>query len=358
MAATNVPEAERNANSGTVDVLATNLAAAKESRMAAMDAAAEKTRMEMAAAGKALHGALGSNPLGLIASGAIGASGLTIATTDTTDTDPVLEAGESAGALGDWKGMNYADMAANGVTNAAVVYTNQAAPKMTAFGDVYTTGYTAATRTLAFSGRAADPKIRGSMFPTTGTLTYETTAPGGEDVSFSGMYDGVSGTYVCNTGGTAGGCQATYMADGISLTAGTWTFQHAPGAMIPVADADYLYFGWWLTKDKDGVPTAASAFSGTAGTAPAVLTGVTAIAGSATYSGKAAGKFAINNPLGGSDAGHFTADASLTAKFGGTGAGVTGMIDNFMANGPVGAMERGVEQQHVGQRRRRRRFCD
>ena len=62
----------------------------------------------------------------------------------------------------------------------------------------------------------------------------------------------------------------------------------------------------------------------------------TTIAGSATYSGHAAGKFAINNPLGGSDAGHFTADVMLTAKFGANTApnngGVSGTIDNFMAN--------------------------
>ena len=58
-----------------------------------------------------------------------------------------------------------------------------------------------------------------------------------------------------------------------------------------------------------------------------------AITGSATYTGGAAGKFAINNPLGGGDGGHFTANATLSAKFGGDDdAGMTGNIDNFMAN--------------------------
>ena len=41
----------------------------------------------------------------------------------------------------------------------------------------------------------------------------------------------------------------------------------------------------------------------------------------------------MSNPLDGTgDGGHFTADASLTAKFSGTGAGISGMLDNFMAN--------------------------
>ena len=65
------------------------------------------------------------------------------------------------------------------------------------------------------------------------------------------------------------------------------------------------------------------------------------LTGSATYAGHAAGKFALNNPLDGTgDGGHFTADATLSATFGPTsggndlveGSGITGMIDNFMAN--------------------------
>ena len=48
--------------------------------------------------------------------------------------------------------------------------------------------------------------------------------------------------------------------------------------------------------------------------------------------------FAISDPLSGGDAGHFTADVALTVKFGpsaddGTGGGVSGTVDNFMANG-------------------------
>ena len=59
---------------------------------------------------------------------------------------------------------------------------------------------------------------------------------------------------------------------------------------------------------------------------------VTDVTGSATYAGHAAGKFAISDPIGEADAGHFTADVALTASFDGAARGVSGMIDNFMAN--------------------------
>ena len=124
---------------------------------------------------------------------------------------------------------------------------------------------------------------------------------------------------------------------GIDLSDG-WDFVHDSGAMVSITDSTYLFFGWWLNSDKDGL-VEASAFTGTVG-ADADITAITPTAladitsGSATYSGKAAGKYAISHPINGGEAGHFTADASLTAKFGtAAGAGVTGTIDNFMASG-------------------------
>ena len=50
-------------NSGTVSILETSLASAKTSRTTAMNAADEEERKAMAAAGKALHGAMGTDPL-------------------------------------------------------------------------------------------------------------------------------------------------------------------------------------------------------------------------------------------------------------------------------------------------------
>jgi len=129
------------------------------------------------------------------------------------------------------------------------------------------------------------------------------------------------------------------------FVSGTWNFIPNSGAMVSIPDADYLYFGWWVSKDSDGVPQAASAFSGRVGTESStdnldlVVNGAT-LTGSATYTGSAAGKYAFKDLAGGAThGGHFTADAELKATFGmpsfaddGADKGVTGTIDNFRLN--------------------------
>ncbi len=158
----------------------------------------------------------------------------------------------------------------------------------------------------------------------------------GNSFTTRGYYDGAPGEYRCVTA-----CSSTNDGSGApSRLDGTWFFKPDAGAMVHQPDANYLYYGWWVSKDKDGKPTAASAFTGTVGTltsgwtgAYESLTGADALTGSATYAGNAAGKFAMTNALDGTgNGGHFTADANLTAKFSGTGAGVTGTIDNFRLN--------------------------
>ena len=63
---------------------------------------------------------------------------------------------------------------------------------------------------------------------------------------------------------------------------------------------------------------------------------ISALTGTATYSGIAAGKYGIYSPLGGTNSGgSFTATATLTADFGTAtdGGSVSGMIDGFVASG-------------------------
>ena len=74
---------------------------------------------------------------------------------------------------------------------------------------------------------------------------------------------------------------------------------------------------------------------GTVGTSTVGTDAPQDLAGSATYAGHAAGKYAISNVLDGTGhGGHFTADAELEATFGsGATAGITGTLDNFMADG-------------------------
>ena len=194
----------------------------------------------------------------------------------------------------------------------------------------FAAAYTAATRTLNLgSNFVGGTNVKGDRFPTAGTTDYTPTSPATDNI-VRGTYQGAPGNYRC-TGAT--GCGATATAGGGVTLVGDWVFVHDSGAMTSRMDANYLYFGWWLQKDRDNEPTSASAFTGMVGTVAAPATNPDQISGKATYTGGAAGKFAISDPLSGGDAGHFTADATLNATFG-TGAtqGISGTIDNFMAN--------------------------
>ena len=298
----------------------------------------EADRMAAAKTGKellvALAGPADGNALDHITEGpSLDSSGLMI-------NGVTLKAGADAGSLGSWSGMNYAHTNADTkVMNEAVVYTNRGAGKMETFVQRYgdDEAYTPSTSTYNVD-ETPNKKIKSSAFPDAGTKTL----PNNQNVE--GTFDGAAGRYKCPSD-----CTATYTASGIQLSAG-WTFVHNAGAMVSTAsDADYLYYGWWVSKNKDGMPTAASAFAGQEGNVDddgsnghATVVSGTALAGSAMYAGHAAGKFALDyskNKLldGASDGGHFTADVMLTAKFGANGGtnngGVSGTIDNFMANG-------------------------
>ncbi|MYC49434.1 MAG: hypothetical protein F4X50_03930 [Synechococcus sp. SB0662_bin_14] len=361
-AAAEVPEAEKTGYSGEhtslsnqLRSLTDQLATAKTSRDTAMDAADEAKRKEMAATGMALKTAIGAAPLSYLSGdGSAGVSlasaGLTVqadpdlANTGSTLISVTLEEGDSAGSLGDWKGIHYATEVDEGdddmKVNTAVIYTNKDSAKSEPVETYYVTvsnrptqvsNYVPATKTLTLDA-AKHMKMESSEFPTAGTKTYDKS--GNDKAEFRGSYHGIAGTYFCTS---TEACTATYAADGITL-AGTWTFVHDPGATVSVPSNDYLYFGWWLHKDKDGSKYA-SAFYGTAGTVTSenayTTTTLENLGGMATYSGKAAGKFAIDNLLTGTgDAGHFTADVKLTAKFDAapSGGGISGVIDNFYLN--------------------------
>ena len=95
----------------------------------------------------------------------------------------------------------------------------------------------------------------------------------------------------------------------------------ADGATSDVADKDYLSYGFWLQKttDEDGVVTYDEVAPFTQADGMTASTG--AITGSASYDGSAVGVYVhdVRSAGGGmvesSTAGHFTADASLTAYF-------------------------------------------
>ena len=258
----------------------------------------------------------------------------------------LLRTGDSAGSLGGWAGTNYARTTGDGdamVTNEARVYVNKGQGRTQPFsgtGGKYTLITTEGpTMGYVLLGEAATPATRASAaaFTHSGTQTHAIPT-NNVALMFRGTYDGAPGQFRCT-----GTCTSTNdgMGGPSALSTGNWHFKPDANAMASTPDAHYLYYGWWVSKDNDGDPTAASAFAGRVGTDPGDSTDgldpaddLSTLTGSATYVGGAAGKFSLSNPLDSTgNGGHFTADAELSATFGsGATAGVTGTIDNFRLN--------------------------
>ncbi len=352
MDAADVDDAVKAGYQGKVDSAKITAMNADEALMAMEKEANAMEAKEMAALGKALRTALGSDPLGYLAAtpATFGDDGkLTINTTGGAVTlptgvtaPPALEAGDSAGMLSGWMGMDYAKSTGTGnakVTNEARVYTNQDEPGMIPFDAnekdgkyalISTDGATKGYVMLGVDNTTPDTRAMADAFTHSGTQTHSKPAES-DAVYISGSYDGAQGRFRCEMD-----CSSINDGKGtVTSLEGTWYFKPDAGAMVSQPDANYLYYGWWVNKDEDGEPKAASAFAGlvASNSGPLVSANI-ATTGSATYKGGAAGKFAMNNALDGTGSGgHFTADAELKATFGdGDDAGVTGTIDNFMLN--------------------------
>ena len=177
-------------------------------------------------------------------------------------------------------------------------------------------------------------------------MRYPVAAAGAaiNTVSFRGNYNGAGGTYICtNAAGTP--CIVTVSPAGLyAQAAGTWTFTPELNARAYQSDATFMSFGWWLRTPAgaDG----AYAFRYYADGTPVFAATATAPTGSATYNGRAAGRYVVQEvgAVGVTDgvSGEFTAAATLTANFdamntGGTPAPtIQGSISGFQ--GEMGGM--------------------
>ena len=173
-------------------------------------------------------------------------------------------------------------------------------------------------------------------------------------ISIAGTLDGAPGQFRCGTTIGTDICTSTGDTDGRTQLSAGWYFVADAGAMTSTPDDKYAGFGWWAQEDSNGadgfyvvVRSGADAdakfvLSETGGAAQ--ITAFKALSGTASYSGHAAGKVAIHQPLSsdGNVAGTFTADAAFTVDFGaattgnsidGADARLTGTIDGFMVDG-------------------------
>ena len=154
-------------------------------------------------------------------------------------------------------------------------------------------------------------------------------------------FNGAPGKLKC--AGTNSDCTVTLDGDGkITVFGDDWQFTPADDATVDVADADYLHYGFWpqKTTDADGADTYDEVQT-FAGSSVAQSDGVADVKGTANYEGGAVGVYVkhVYNPdrtIASSTSGHFKADASLMAYFGGEDVpaskqnSVTGTIDEFV----------------------------
>ena len=242
-----------------------------------------------------------------------------------------------------WTGMRLTGESEDGGTYEAVVYSNVGEPTEGAKFNVQyplTDGALAVDTTTA----ANVARVASSIFDQSAGLkrfALPDPNPGGATkITVAGSFHGVSGTYSC-TPGASSTCAVNKRTSGFQLgtVATDGTFTDGGGAwmftptnpetrLMSTPDPIYASYGWWIHKSEDGETFTASAFAADRGAVPAA-SGITALQGTATYMGGAAGKYALRSMTGGTnDAGHFTARATLEANF--NDDTITGTIDSFM----------------------------
>ena len=208
------------------------------------------------------------------------------------------------------------------------------------------------------------PLITSNMFATAGAKVHtreddpETESIDESMISIRGAFDGAAGVYTCK-GTEAEACMSTYLVGDASsrtpeegtpyilLTGGGddgWTFTvDNANAMVTTDENEAtetilgLWYGWWAREmpgDDGWFDVRPITTFGPGGKPPSANAVAAAIKGSATYTGGAAGKYAIyyNNPVAdGLSAGAWTADAMLKADF--DNGKVSGELTSFMVGG-------------------------
>lgn len=164
-------------------------------------------------------------------------------------------------------------------------------------------------------------------------------------ITFDGMVGNVPGMFSCTAGADDTACAApARIDDGVDTNAaGAWFFtpDDAAATVDVAAEGGHLVFGWWLSKDADGEPNGVDVFTAAIGEDDTAQTARTdagsTLAGTAKYSGGAAGKWALHSLTAGqnSDAGHWTASAELTANFDASTAAVGADTDGVMVSGEI-----------------------
>jgi len=241
-------------------------------------------------------------------------------------------------ALSGWNGKAYSGVRSGDEKDPLVAHVYSTPRETRKFSEQYARRITSGE--LGFTGiTSGDSKI--GIDGLSLTVGYRDFKPdedsGATKRVIPGSYDGAPGDYTCTiTPGET--CRVSYNATGLLLEQGTWTFKpDSLDALVTDSTKNQVYYGWWSRSDDEDEYITTSAFYGStddSASAGRVANTNYPDAGTATYKGNAVGGYAIHSELAPekSESGHFTANASLTATFGGTGDKLTGTIDGFMVS--------------------------
>ena len=224
--------------------------------------------------------------------------------------------------------------------DVAVVYTNIENATATLLEDLYSSMQPAGEPKTYNVNDPADSEnsIPWSVVTRTNTAVIRTGGTGNEVFSFAGAVQGLPGTFSCS----GLGCVAPSRQEDGSVPDSSseegWSFRPTnPSGRVAVPDSGYLSFGWWLGEDGDDYLFDAFARAHGDGLPAGYSVGAGDIAGTATYRGAAAGKYAMRSLTEDSvSAGDFTASVSLTADFDHDDTSTTNTVeDEFSLSGTV-----------------------
>lgn len=351
--------------------LETSLASKKASRTAAMkdaaDDAANKARLASNAMSMKVaeainkHDAAGDPPGEFLAVNTVEAGNVLKISRDTgaAKITPFQSAADkknkpfTTGAAPDagtgWSGMTFSRSGTSGkraTKEMAAVYTDIEALRSVLWASTTSPFPDSVTRntdnSLTIAAAASIPAARfggGASIPA--YVKGQTRSLAIPATGLSGTLYGVSGRFTC-TGGCSVSQSSTGSVTGVDLTftpdADTFDADTTLAQAIR-ADADYTHFGYWMmsTKQRDGSYTHdIQTFHGGTGV---LATDLRTVKGTAKYYGAAAGVYVKKDGAGDSlmvTDGKFTADAMLTARFGGDTIAqnkqnqVEGTISGFM----------------------------
>ena len=259
--------------------------------------------------------------------------------------------------LTSWRGFEFSARGDSPIGDKAYLYTNLDAPTASGakreFWKVYGIGTDGVIDVTSPSGTperltategSASLQITGTPIAFLGD-TRESSSP-----TFGGEFDRLE--IVATFGGTRGRLICTDCtgdpdddSDGVDsffsrsddgkpdFKNGTWD-NFKPDSLIALHDRDhdetYLYFGYWMERMRDAAdPGFGWIYGGSTERSDVSITAGN-LTGTATYTGRAVGQYAINTPNPGavSEVGAFTATATLDADFSGSGT-LSGTINGF-----------------------------